>query len=335
MHLYLTLVLLSWLPVSLSKVTTVEEVAVLGGRSITIPCHYEPQYAGYVKYWCQGRMREICTSLARTDIPRSSITVEQKVAIFDDPVQLVFSVTMTDVKEEDSGWYWCGVEVGGMWSADVAASVHVTVIQGMSVVNSRLSGEEGTSISVECQYSDKYRNSEKKWCRSGDWSSCVVTDAEGTSEDKSVVINDDRKGAFSVTIKSLQKRDAGWYWCAAAQQQMAVHVMVTPRATTTAVYVTSPTRQPQSTSQYTYVPQPKSVAKDWHYQRHFMESPLMVCAAIVILMAIVMLSFKMWHQYRKTQRERRAMQIKARLSELPGDGGDWQNSSVVFLNSGS
>ena len=28
---------------------------------------------------------------------------------------------------------------------------------GMSVVNSRLSGEEGTSVTVECQYSEKYR----------------------------------------------------------------------------------------------------------------------------------------------------------------------------------
>ncbi|XP_062338085.1 polymeric immunoglobulin receptor isoform X1 [Osmerus eperlanus] len=346
MRLSFILALLSCLPVSLC-ITTVGDLAVLGGRSVTIPCHYEPQYAGYVKYWCRGRMREICTSLARTDTPRSSASEEQ-VAIFDDPVQLVFTVTMRELKEDDSGWYWCGVEVGGIWSADVAASLHVDVVHGMSVVNSRLSGEEGTSVTVECQYSEKYRDSEKKWCRSGDWSSCLVTDAEsGIYEDKLVVISDDKKGSFSVTLKNLQKRDSGWYWCAAAQQQMSVHIMVTPRVTTSmswramessstaAVSVkTSPTSQPQSTSQYTYVPPPKPIAKDWDYQRHFMESPLMVCAVIVILVALVMLSYKLWNHYRKTQRQRRAMEIKARLSEHPGDG-DWQNASVVFLNSGS
>ena len=60
-----------------------------------------------------------------------------------------------------------------------------------------------------------------------------MTDAEsGIYEDTSVVISDDKKGSFSVTLKNLEKRDSGWYWCAAAQQQMSVHVMVTPRVTT-------------------------------------------------------------------------------------------------------
>lgn len=118
-------------PASLCKVTTVDELAVLEGRSVTVPCHYDPQYAGYVKYWCQGRLREICTSLARTDTLLSANSQgEEKVTIFDDAVQQVFTVTMRNVKEGDTGWYWCGVEVGGMWTADVTASLHIEVIHG-------------------------------------------------------------------------------------------------------------------------------------------------------------------------------------------------------------
>lgn len=76
------------------------------------------------------------------------------------------------------------------------------------------------------------RDSVKKWCRSGDWSSCLVTDSEGIYEDTSVAISDDRTGAFTVTLKKLQMRDGGWYWCSAGQQKIAVQVSVTPRPTT-------------------------------------------------------------------------------------------------------
>lgn len=157
----------------------------------------------------------------------------------------------------------------------------------MSAVNSRLIGEEGSSVKAECLYSERYRylifpfncftvvkyltnqtlqnpktiitkyqrstviwskswvqpsltnlwlladrESEKKWCWSGDWSSCLSTGSEGSYEDTSVTIDDDRTGAFTVTLKKLQMKDTGWYWCSAGQQQIAVHLLVTPRPTT-------------------------------------------------------------------------------------------------------
>lgn len=107
-----------------------EDFAVLEGRSLTVPCHYEPQYASYVKYWCQGRMREFCTSLARTDDHRSANPAVDKVSIFDDPVQQVFTVVLNDLKEADSGWYMCGVEIGSAWNADFVAFTNIKVING-------------------------------------------------------------------------------------------------------------------------------------------------------------------------------------------------------------
>uniref|UniRef100_A0A3B5LDQ7 Polymeric immunoglobulin receptor n=1 Tax=Xiphophorus couchianus TaxID=32473 RepID=A0A3B5LDQ7_9TELE len=147
-----------FLPAFLCKVTTEEEFAVLEGGSLTIPCHYEPQYASYVKYWCQGRTREFCTSLARTDDHHLVDPAEKKVSIFDDPVQLVFTVTMTDMKEGESGWYICGVEIGGVWEADDVAYTDVKVVHGMSAVNSRMSGAEGSAVTIECLYSERYRH---------------------------------------------------------------------------------------------------------------------------------------------------------------------------------
>lgn len=74
-------------------------------------------------------MREFCTSLARTDARDPAV---DKVSIFDDPVHQVFTVIMNELKEEDAGWYMCGVEIGGAWSADVAAYTKLRVIHGES-----------------------------------------------------------------------------------------------------------------------------------------------------------------------------------------------------------
>lgn len=75
-------------------------------------------------------MREFCSSLARTDDPRSANPAEDKVSVSDDQAQQVFSVTMNNLKEGDSGWYMCGVEIGGVWNADVVAFTYIKVIHG-------------------------------------------------------------------------------------------------------------------------------------------------------------------------------------------------------------
>ncbi|XP_049889300.1 polymeric immunoglobulin receptor isoform X1 [Epinephelus moara] len=325
----LTLSLLPWIPAVLCKVTTEGELSIMEGQSLTIPCHYEPQYASYVKYWCRGKTREFCTSLARTDEPRSADPAEKKVSVFDDQVQLVFTVTMNNLKEGDSGWYMCGVEIGGVWSADDVAFTNIKVIHGMSVVNSRVSGEEGSSLTVECHYSERYRESEKKWCRSGDWSSCLLTGSEGNYEDTSVAISDDRTRTFTITLKKLQMRDTGWYWCSAGQQQMAVHVLVTRRATTTAVSVTSPPIRLHSAA---YLPPPKPITKEsWNSHSHILES-LLVCASIMLLVGLAILARKLWKQRKQDPLQRQVKAIKARHNEYSGDVGDLQNAAVVFLN---
>lgn len=323
-HFTFIFFLLQWIQVCLCRVTTEADFAVLEGRDLTIPCHYEPQYAGYVKYWCSGRIREFCTSLARTDEPRASET-ESKVTIFDDPVQLVFTVKMTQLKEDDSGWYMCGVEIGGMWSADLYAFTDIKVIHGMSVLHSRLSGEEGSSVTVECFYSEKYRQSQKKWCRSGDWSSCLFTDSDGVFSDTALDIRDDRTGAFSVTYKRLQMRDAGWYWCGAEQQKVAVLIQVTPRVTTTVTPVT--------TSSTEILPQPITNTA-WNTHGHILAA-LLVCASFLIILGFAIFARRMWKLH-KNDPGLNAEGLKVRFNDYSEElVGEMQASAVVFLNKNS
>ncbi|XP_067385178.1 polymeric immunoglobulin receptor isoform X2 [Channa argus] len=328
MPLLFLLTLLSWIPGFLCWVNTTEQFALLEGRSLTVPCHYDSQYASYVKYWCRGKMREFCSSLGRTDDTHSANPAKDKVSILDDPVHLVFTVTMNDLKEEESGWYMCGVEIGGVWTADVVAFTNIKVIHGLSVVKSELIGEEGSGITVECLYSKRYRESEKKWCRSGDWSSCRLTDSEGSYDDASVAISDDRTGAFTVTLKKLQMRDTGWYLCSAGQKQEAVHVLVTPRASTTASVTISPSQDSA------HLHQPKLFNKDsWHSRNH-LES-LLVCASLVVLAGLVVLARKFWKMHKENTALRQVNNLKARLSDYSGDVGDLQSTAVVFRNMNS
>ncbi|XP_020791699.1 polymeric immunoglobulin receptor isoform X2 [Boleophthalmus pectinirostris] len=325
-HFILTFFFLQWIQVCLCRVTTEQEFAVLEGRSLTIPCHYEPQYAGYVKYWCRGRMKEFCTSLARTDEPRTPEISAQKVMIYDDPVQLVFSVTMTQLKEDDSGWYMCGVEIGGIWSADLYAFTNIKVIHGMSVLHSRLTGEEGSSVMVECFYSEKYRESPKKWCRSGDWSSCLLTDSEGAYTDTSVDIRDDRSGAFAVTYKRLQMRDTGWYWCGAGQQQVAVHLQVLPRIITTTV-------MPVTTSSTENVPQPIT-NNAWNTHSYILGA-LLVCAAFLLILGFAIFARRMWKLHKNDTDLGHESGLKVRFNDYSEEMGEMQASAVVFLNKNS
>ncbi|XP_061654194.1 polymeric immunoglobulin receptor-like isoform X2 [Phyllopteryx taeniolatus] len=284
-------ILLPWIPGLLYGMTTQDELTVLEGNSVTIPCHYEPEYGSYVKYWCRGKMREFCTSLARTDDSLSDSQSEDKVSIFDDPIQEVFTVTMKNLKEEDSGWYMCGVELGGFWKPDISAFIYVKVTPGMSVVKGMLSEEEGHSVTVQCLYSVRYRESEKKWCRSGDWSSCLVTGHEGSYEDTSVAISDDRTGTLTITMKKLHMSDMGWYWCSAGQQQIAVHVQVLHRPSTTAVTVTS---RAAASEPVVDAAGPKHITKDCGKRQIFTVPSVMMCVSLMLLVALPILARRMW-----------------------------------------
>ncbi|XP_067309423.1 polymeric immunoglobulin receptor isoform X2 [Pseudorasbora parva] len=305
--LLLTILVLGELPGSYCTVTTVGDLSVLEGQSVTVPCHYNPQYISNVKYWCYGRMIDFCSSLARTDDPKSAPHSKGKVTIADDPTQHVFTVSMQDLTVGDSGWYWCGVELGGMWVSDSTTSLYINVVQGMSVVRNTVSADEGRSVTVQCLYSKNLRSSEKKWCRSGNWNSCIVTDSEGTFSSRNVFIHDDKNSMFTVTLTELEMRDSGWYWCGAGQQHVAVHVSVTPQATTLAT--ASPVQNLKTTVRTSSV-----MSSNEPLSRPVWESPLMVCGVVLLGMALSLALWKLRKHCKKKQKPQRTNETNDNLT---------------------
>ncbi|XP_066512687.1 polymeric immunoglobulin receptor-like, partial [Hoplias malabaricus] len=218
---------------------TLRNVAVKSGGSLTIPCFYDEQYKSNPKYWCKGYYWSSCGIVAYTNTSgRTSVT--------DYPTQNMFTVELNSLQDSESGYYWCAVEIGGSGTPDDSdyLSLMVSADPAVSVINSRVSGQDGGSVSVQCLYRTDYKNKQKQWCRFRDWS-CL------TSQNSSVQISDDGRGSFSVEMSGLKKSDAGWYWFSAGEVGVTVHLTVSERPTTTTAVTTISSTEKTSVSETT------------------------------------------------------------------------------------
>ncbi|XP_026121302.1 CMRF35-like molecule 1 [Carassius auratus] len=77
------------------------------GERVDIRCRYESGYESNSKYLCKGK----CIFVSRNIIVRSGSPAEdERFSLTDDTTASVFTVSITDLRTEDEGQYWCGVE---------------------------------------------------------------------------------------------------------------------------------------------------------------------------------------------------------------------------------
>ncbi|XP_047662036.1 CMRF35-like molecule 3 isoform X8 [Tachysurus fulvidraco] len=237
---------------------TLKNVAVKRGGSVTIPCLYDEKYKANSKFWCKGNYWSTCSIVAYANSSGNP-------SVVDHPEQNFFTVELNSVSESGTGW--CAVEIGDKWQPDDRDYLYLTVSQDpdLSVRESRVRGEEGGSVTVQCLYSAAYQNKQKQWCRFKD-GQCKTVRTE-TSQNSAVYISDDGRRSFSVKMSRVKKSDAGWYWCSAGDLQVPVHISVsdpppvitrkTPTKSTTASTSESTT---ESTAESTTVTTTESTA---------------------------------------------------------------------------
>nr|XP_020467560.1 CMRF35-like molecule 1 [Monopterus albus] len=101
----------------------------------------------------------------------------------------------------------------------------------------------GGSVTVSCQYNNRYRENKKYWCKGQIYELCriVVKTPMKQSSDRSSIIDDKEAGVFTITMTSIGESDQDMYWCVIATSGRNIHTgikilvshtVVTPPTTT-------------------------------------------------------------------------------------------------------
>ncbi|XP_041923063.1 CMRF35-like molecule 8 isoform X3 [Alosa sapidissima] len=139
-------------------------------------------------------------------------------SIFTMTVRMDVGVQYTNVNVKK---YNCGVIGGGPDNEKVFTLLDTEDIPKLRVQNQTVFGYEGETVVVECLY--RNLTGEKKWCRI-DGSCLKVGEVDGM-----LVETADAAGVFKVTLRNLQEKNSGWYWCSVGESQMPVHITVSKR----------------------------------------------------------------------------------------------------------
>ncbi|XP_073714172.1 polymeric immunoglobulin receptor-like [Misgurnus anguillicaudatus] len=191
-------------------------LSVKSGGSVTIPCYYNRKYTQQQKHWY-------------SEIYKSSIytnTTQKNVSVIDHPDQSLFTVTIRDLQDQNTGYYWCAVQNEEDKAVTKWYKITIQAAPDLSVMSSSVTVDEGGNISLQCLYTSTYKNKTKQWCRYKD-KGCYTVGRSDTSQNASVKISDDGRGSLTVVMFRLMKSDSGWYYCHVGDLQVPVLLSVT------------------------------------------------------------------------------------------------------------
>ncbi|KAI7811125.1 putative CMRF35-like molecule 8 [Triplophysa rosa] len=135
------------------------------GGAVTITCPYDRGYTSNEKYFCKGQKPVIprrgwCSDLIRTDVKDKWVKSE-RFSLYDDTTTSVFTVTITDLNEDDSDTYQCVVDIVG-WT-DIYTEVKLTVREG--ALSFSVMGYTGGAVTITCPYDRGYTSNAKYFCK--------------------------------------------------------------------------------------------------------------------------------------------------------------------------
>nr|XP_023698213.1 CMRF35-like molecule 5 [Paramormyrops kingsleyae]XP_023698214.1 CMRF35-like molecule 5 [Paramormyrops kingsleyae] len=243
-----------------------------------------------------------------------------RMSVTDYPDQGVFTATMRSLQRHDSDIYLCAVQSVGEIRA-VDDSYNITVIKGspdLSVRDKVVNGEEGSTVTVQCLYSDKDKYTKKTWCRRN-MESCLQTWSRTFERDRTKLHVNNVERIMTVTLTRLEKKDTDWYWCGVGDLNFPVHITVSrQKATrrpktlmtlTTNMPTTSPTVSSAVPSSADLIP---TGTRNGTHTQHFTSVSLLKillpsCGFLLVLLLVVMGTWKLWQMRKRRTRKSNRM----------------------------
>ncbi|KAK2503595.1 hypothetical protein MC885_021836 [Smutsia gigantea] len=94
--------------------------------SVTVQCNYDSRWKTYQKWWCRGAKWDYCKILIQTTGSEQEVK-RNRVSIRDNQTEHLLTVTMKEVRQDDTDTYWCGIHKTGI---DLGARIRVTIDPG-------------------------------------------------------------------------------------------------------------------------------------------------------------------------------------------------------------
>ncbi|XP_037740905.1 trem-like transcript 1 protein isoform X1 [Chelonia mydas] len=273
-----------------------ELVRRVQGGTLTTVCHYdEHKYSRREKFWCKELSDLKCRTLVLSSptVGRNSLNLPiARVSLKDSETGWI-SVSMTELKVEDSGIYWCGLSDGlkiiPLKKIKVAVSYEAPM---------RLSAKKGDSISLNCSYSMKDNSrgpNNFTWCKMVTATRCqpvvsVEIDQIVNTQGRTRIKIDQWNREIIVTLVALQLRDSGEYHCETHLQGSTVLLkMITLNVLEKSVFhdtVNEATSPPTNEGENTHPTVASNKEQRTLYAVLALVS-LLVCSALIAIMAII------------------------------------------------
>ncbi|KAI5614791.1 polymeric immunoglobulin receptor-like, partial [Silurus asotus] len=187
------------------------------GGDLNISCKYPQSLRNYPKFLCKGLQPAACIYKESVTESRKDVNVG-KFSLYDDRTEQIFTVSIRNVNEQDSGEYWCGAEAA--WTSDHGYKVYFTQIS-LTVTDGgaskEVTGYSGGEVLIKCKYDAEYTQNLKYFCK-GSWPGCSDLIKTGdknmwVTSGRFSLFDDTKSAEFRVMIREITVEDTGTYQC--------------------------------------------------------------------------------------------------------------------------
>uniref|UniRef100_A0A9J7WYA0 Immunoglobulin domain-containing protein n=1 Tax=Cyprinus carpio carpio TaxID=630221 RepID=A0A9J7WYA0_CYPCA len=179
------------------------------GGGVSITCRYDRGYTDNKKYFCKGQWSE-CTDRIRTNTKNKQVD-SGRFSLYDDTRAAVFTVTIRDLREQDSDIYYCGTDIYA--KVDSYTEVNLKVVTGQQI--SAVRGYSGGNVIINYKYKTLEENPLIDVCKTGADQCFTLINTDRAAEwthDGRFSVHDDRSARLlRVFIRELNENDSGEY----------------------------------------------------------------------------------------------------------------------------